>query len=137
MLACPLVSPEAKKLSEMMELSTYSQTDTKKKLHVKIIVLLGNLPGGTMRVWDCHWDALVHTSGWEETGPEWFKEQCQTPKPILVAQVSRSTAPSTTLDLKAHTNPYPRQKSPCATLCGEQHRRTPMCRKYPQKETSA
>lgn len=36
MLACLLVSPEARKLREM-ELSTYSQTDTKKKLHIKIV----------------------------------------------------------------------------------------------------
>ena len=46
MLACLLDTPEARRLREM-ELSTYSQTDTKKKLHMQIIVLLGSLPGGT------------------------------------------------------------------------------------------
>lgn len=47
MLACLLVSPEARKLKKM-DFSTYSQTDTRKKLHVKVIVLLGHLLGDTV-----------------------------------------------------------------------------------------
>lgn len=47
MLVCLLVSPEARKLREM-KLSTYFQADTKNKLHMKIVVLLGDLPEGTV-----------------------------------------------------------------------------------------
>lgn len=47
MLACLLVSPEARKLREI-ELFMYSQTDTKKKLHMEIIDFLGDFPGGTV-----------------------------------------------------------------------------------------
>lgn len=46
-LLCLLVSPEARKMREM-KLSTYFQTDTKNKLHMKTVVLSGDLPEGTV-----------------------------------------------------------------------------------------